>query len=141
MLPINKSISMIERFNLMYRNQMFEQHGLRGYQASFLLEIVRNPKISQDQLTQNMHLDKSNIARGCHALLENGYIEMHKNENDRRFVQLVATPKGRALSETIVEKLKAQRAFLMQDFDAESEAQFLMYLDWLKSRAIALLDQ
>lgn len=141
MLPINKSISMIERFNLMYRNQQFKKFGLHGYQASFLLEIVKKPKISQDQLTHNMHIDKSNVARGCHALENNGYIKMVKREDDRRYVELVATETGIELSKTITRILKKQREFIMQDFDKESEEQFLIYLKWLQNRAIELLEE
>lgn len=131
---------MIERFNLMFRNQQFEQFGLFGYQASFLLEIVKHPQLSQEQLTKNMHVDKSNIARGCQALLKQGYIEMTKNKEDRRYVQLQATPKGIELSKKVVAILTKQREFIMQDFDEASEAQFLVYLEWLKKRAMELLD-
>lgn len=141
MLPINKTISMIERFNLMYRNQQFKKFGLHGYQASFLLEIVHNPKISQDQLTQNMHIDKSNVARGCQALEDNGYIKMVKRKEDRRYVELIPTEEGLELSKTIRRLLKKQRKYLMQDFDSASEEQFLSYLEWLKKRAIELLEE
>ena len=140
MLPINKTISMIERFNLMYRNQQFQQFDLYGYQASFLLEIVRNPNISQDQLTKNMHIDKSNVARGCHSLKSNGYITMTKSIQDRRVTQLHATLKGVEVSKMIKEVLKKQRNFLMQDFDPNDEQQFLKYLEWLKHRAMQLLE-
>lgn len=139
-LPINKTISIIERFNLMYRDKQFEQFGLHGYQASFLIEIVRNPKLTQEQLTKNMHLDKSNIARGCQALKKHGYIEINKKVDDRRFVELQATAKGSELSTKIVDILKKQRAFIMQDFDDASETQFLEYLEWLKERAMQLLE-
>ncbi len=140
MLPINKTISMIERFNLMYRNQQFKQYGLHGYQASFLLEIVRHPKISQDDLTKNMHIDKSNVARGCQALETNGYITMRKSELDRRFVELEATLKGIDLSKTIIDILKKQRHFLMQDFKDEDEKMLLDFLESLKQRAMELLE-
>lgn len=140
MLPINKTISMIERFNLMYRNQQFKQYGLHGYQASFLLEIVRQPKISQDQLTQNMHIDKSNVARGCQTLMQNGYIIMEKRADDRRYMELTATTKGVELADVIKSILKKQRSYIMQDFDTDSEQQFLIYLEWLKKRAIELLE-
>lgn len=139
MLPVNKTISMIERFNLMYRNQQFKQFGLHGYQASFLLEIVRNPKLTQEQLTKNMHVDKSNITRGCQSLQKYGYIKITKKKDDRRYVELEATEEGIALSEKIIAILKKQRAFIMQDFNQESEAQFLVYLEWLKERAMQLL--
>lgn len=140
MLPINKTISMIERFNLMYRNQQFKQYGLHGYQASFLLEIVRHPNISQDELTKNMHVDKSNVARGCQALEASGYILMQKSKLDRRYVELEATQKGIELSDIIIDILKKQRHFLMQDFNHEDEMKFLEYLEWLKRRATQLLD-
>lgn len=131
---------MIERFNLMYRNQQFKQYGLHGYQASFLLEIVRQPKISQDQLTQNMHIDKSNVARGCQTLMQNGYIIMEKRADDRRYMELTATTKGIELADVIKSILKKQRSYIMQDFNADSEQQFLIYLEWLKNRAIELLE-
>ena len=131
---------MIERFNLMYRNQQFKQYGLHGYQASFLLEIVRQPKISQDQLTQNMHIDKSNVARGCQTLMQNGYIIMEKRADDRRYMELTATTKGVELADVIKSILKKQRSYIMQDFDTDSEQQFLIYLEWLKKRAIELLE-
>ena len=36
MIPINKTISIIERSNILYRNEVFKEYGLKGYQANYL---------------------------------------------------------------------------------------------------------
>ena len=75
MIPINKTISIIERSNILYRNEVFKEYGLKGYQANYLLEINRHPGISQEELTKTMHIDKSNVARGLIHLISLHWVQ------------------------------------------------------------------
>lgn len=140
MLPINKTISIIERDNIAYRNYIFKPYNLKGYQSSLLLEICKHPQISQEQLTKNMHIDKSNVARGLQSLESLGYINRVANPNDLRIFLCEPTPKGLEIYHEIVEVLKKQRKYLMQDFTEETETQFLAYLELLKNRATQLIE-
>lgn len=140
MLPINKTISIIERSNILFRNEAFKQFDLRGYQASYLLEITRHPGISQEELTRNMHIDKSNVARGLMHLNDLGYIERTQDEQDLRCLHLYPTDKGKLLAIEIKTILHKQRDYILQDFSEEELNQFLTYLDKLKQRAIALAE-
>ena len=141
MLPINKTISMIERDNIAYRNHMFKPYNLRGYQASYLLEICKNPGLTQDELTKNMHLDKSNVARGLQSLEALGYILRQVNPDDLRVFLLKPTDKGLQLYESIITVLKKQREYLMQDFSEQQQEQLLSYLELLKNRATELIER
>jgi DNA-binding MarR family transcriptional regulator len=140
MIPINKTISIIERSNILYRNEVFKEYGLKGYQANYLLEINRHPGISQEELTKTMHIDKSNVARGLMHLSEMGYITRVQDSNDLRLLLLFPTDKGSELTKIISSIFKNQRNYLLQDFN-ESEINTLMsYLDKLKIRAEELFE-
>jgi len=116
MIPINKTISIIERSNILYRNEVFKEYGLKGYQANYLLEINRHPGISQEELTKTMHIDKSNVARGLMHLSEMGYITRVQDSNDLRLLLLYPTEKGSELTKIISSIFKNQRNHLLQDF-------------------------
>jgi MarR family transcriptional regulator, transcriptional regulator for hemolysin len=140
MIPINKSISIIERSNILYRNEVFKEYGLKGYQASYLLEINKHPGISQEQLTKDMHIDKSNVARGLISLSESGYITRVQDTNDMRFILLYPTDEGIKLAQKISVILKKQRAYLLQDFEESDLLKLMEYLEKLKLRASELLE-
>ena len=140
MIPINKTISIIERSNILYRNEVFKEYGLKGYQANYLLEINRHPGISQEELTKTMHIDKSNVARGLMNLSDLGYITRIQDPKDLRLNLLYPTDKGTQLTKVISTIFKNQRTHLLQDFN-ENEITILMsYLEKLKIRAEELLE-
>ena len=140
MIPINKTISVIERSNILYRNEVFKEYGLKGYQANYLLEINRHPGISQEELTKTMHIDKSNVARGLMHLSEMGYITRVQDQNDLRLLLLFPTEKGTDLTKIISSIFKNQRAHLLQDFNENEINTLMTYLDKLKIRAEELLE-
>ena len=140
MIPINKTISVIERSNILYRNEVFKEYGLKGYQANYLLEINRHPGISQEELTKTMHIDKSNVARGLMHLSEMGYITRVQDQNDLRLLLLFPTEKGTDLTKIISSIFKNQRAHLLQDFNENEINTLMSYLDKLRIRAEELLE-
>jgi DNA-binding MarR family transcriptional regulator len=140
MIPINKTISIIERSNILYRNEVFKEYGLKGYQANYLLEINHHPGISQEELTKTMHIDKSNVARGLMHLSEMGYITRVQDSNDLRLLLLYPTEKGSELTKIISSIFKNQRNHLLQDFDENEINTLMSYLDKLKIRAEELLE-
>jgi DNA-binding MarR family transcriptional regulator len=135
MLPINKTISMIERYNLSFRDHQFAKFKLKGYQASFLIEISKQSEYPMEALIETMHVDKSTITRGIQACVDLGYVVVSLSETDRRYKRLTLTPLGLEVKNQCVAILKKQRLYLMQDFDEESETQFLSFLNRLYTRA------
>lgn len=135
MLPINKTISMIERYNLAFRDHQFAAFKLKGYQASFLIEISKQDQYPMEALIEAMHVDKSTITRGIQACVDLGYVNVSASEHDRRFKLLTLTKRGHEVKQQCVALLKKQRQYLMQDFDEESEQKLLHYLNQLYTRA------
>lgn len=138
---ITKLISMIERTHLQYRNAAFQQLGIKGYQYSYLIQICRCPGISQEQLTKQIHLDKSNVARSLAQLEEAGFLTRQADPSDQRRWQIFPTEKATAILPAILETLSKQRAFMLEPFTDEEQLQFQKYLRLLYERADELLRQ
>lgn len=68
---IIRDITELTRCGTQYRTEKLAPMGLKACHASYLLEICREPGISQDRLARRICINKSNIARQV-AVLEEG---------------------------------------------------------------------
>ena len=87
------NIGLISRCATLYRDARLEHLGISGYQASYVSQICRCPGISQDQLAQKLHVNRSSVTRQLAMLEENGFIVRRRSENDRRLLQVYPTEK------------------------------------------------
>ena len=91
---IIKTMNEITRCGMQYRNDNLEPLGLKSCHASYLLEICRNPGISQDTLARRICINKSNIARQIVVLEEGGFVERRSSTEDKRVMELYPTQKA-----------------------------------------------
>lgn len=87
----------IARCATQYRTEMLAPLGLKSCHASYLLQICKNPGISQEQLSRRIYFNKSSVARQLAVLEEAGFIRRTTSETDRRVTQLFPTDKAIAL--------------------------------------------
>lgn len=87
----------IARCATQYRTEMLAPLGLKSCHASYLLQICKNPGISQEQLARRIYFNKSSVARQLAVLEEAGFIRRTTSETDRRVTQLSPTEKAIAL--------------------------------------------
>ena len=87
----------IARCATQYRTEMLAPLGLKSCHASYLLQICKNPGISQEQLARRIYFNKSSVARQLAVLEEAGFIRRTTSETDRRVTQLFPTDKAIAL--------------------------------------------
>lgn len=67
-------------------------------QFFFLLYILNHDGISQDEMAQNLYLDKTTASKGIKRLMEMGCVERKVNPNDRRQFQLCTTQKAKEMA-------------------------------------------
>ena len=103
---IIKTMNEITRCGMQYRNDNLEPLGLKSCHASYLLEICRNPGISQDTLARRICINKSNVARQAAALEEDGFIIRKPSPADKRVMELYPTEKAMELLPQISDILK-----------------------------------
>ena len=94
-LPVGKLIVMIARGYAIYINHHIEQYGINATQLHLLYEISCNDEINQEQISARCNINKGAVARSIRKLEDNGFVERHVDENNRRQNKVSLTSKGR----------------------------------------------
>ncbi len=93
---------------------------LRSGLFSSLAIISANPGISQNLLSREVGLDKSATVQIVDDLEGRGWAERRRSTNDRRYYELVVTPKGRdALDQLFANLEETERDVMAHLSDAE----------------------
>ena len=89
-----KQIGIIERCAIMYRNQAFKEIGLNGCSHSYIINVCKNPGITQEALAKVIHVNKSNVTRNLVMLEALGYIYREESKTDKRSMLVYPTDKA-----------------------------------------------
>ncbi len=130
-----RSIYTIARCATLYRDKRMEPYGLTGCQLPYLPEICRSPGITQDQLAQILHVNRSSVTRQLALLEENGFIIRRRSTADRRAVEVYPTDKAQELLPVIRQVRQSWREKLFQDLEPEQQMLLEQLLDQLAKRA------
>ena len=89
-----KWIALANRHYLMYLNKRLASYGLSGSQYLFILNICRQPGLTQDKLPDIIHINKSNVTRALAHLEKHGFIRREVNPQDKRTAAVFPTQKA-----------------------------------------------
>ena len=138
---IIKTMNEITRCGMQYRNDNLEPLGLKSCHASYLLEICRNPGISQDTLARRICINKSNIARQIVVLEEGGFVERRSSQEDKRVMELYPTDKTMELLPELRKILGGWSRYLTQDFTEQEIELLARMLDSMRERAAQWMEE
>ena len=119
METLMKYITRTSRCTNLYMSKELEPEGLSGYQRSYILEVCRNPGISQEQLAQKIFINKSNVTRQLAVLEQNGFVTRSPCGTDRRIMQVYPTGKALDLYPKVKKLLAEWNEYLSEDFTGE----------------------
>lgn len=77
---IEKHIGIIHRAACMYYSKELSKFGIGSGQYLFLLNLYRNEGITQEELTEQVKLDKATTARAIKKSEIEGYVKRIKKE-------------------------------------------------------------
>ena len=138
---IIKTMNEITRCGMQYRNDNLEPFGLKSCHASYLLEICRNPGISQDMLARRICINKSNIARQIVVLEEGGFVERRSSQEDKRVMELYPTEKTLELLPELRKVLGSWSRYLTQGLSDEEIELLAKMLDSMRERAAQWMEE
>ena len=138
---IMKTMNEIVRCGMQYRNERLAPFGLKSSHASYLLEICRNPGISQDMLARRICINKSNIARQIVVLEEGGFVERRSSQEDKRVMELYPTEKTLELLPELRKVLGGWSRYLTQDFTEEEIELLAKMLSSMRERAAQWMEE
>lgn len=124
---ISQILKTIGTCGRLYREKELAPLGISARHGLYLQQIGETPGISQEQLTQRLHVNKSNVARQVAALEEEGYIRRCTCGKDKRVLRLYLTEKAETLLPRIHQVMDAWEQQLVQGL-TESEQQILEIL-------------
>lgn len=122
-----KWISIVDRHNKIFLDKRLKEFGLNSSQHFYILEIFRNPGITQDKLIDIIHLNPSNITRALCQLEKLGLIERVAKKEDKRTYHLYLTEKAEEIHPEINKIMDECSKALLSNFSKE-EAKCLLEL-------------
>ena len=124
MESIIRSINHIARLASLYRERELKKYGLGPMHHTYILNVCRNPGISQEALGQLIFVNKSNVARQLAVLEEKGYVRRQTSSLDGRRQLIYPTEKALAMQPILQQLLKQWNEQALAGF-SETEQQKL----------------
>lgn len=128
-------LNTVSRCSALYHGERFEALDIKPPHARCISVLCRNPGISQEQLTQKLCIDKSQVARQLACLEEKGYVTRSPGE-DKRVLLVYPTQKAEAVVPTIREVYRDWNEWLIAEFTPEEQEQFSSLLERARERAM-----
>ena len=111
MPAITSSINFISRCMTLYRSEKLKDE-IAGAYHLYVYAICNKPGRSQDELSRDLFVHKSSVARAIAYLEERGLIERKNDECDKRISRVYPTermlsllPRVREISKSFIEQL------------------------------------
>lgn len=138
---IMKYINRVYRASIIDRTEAFEDEDLFGTQLSYILQVVRNPGLSQDALAKSLFVNKSSVTRQINSLEKAGYVRRETDEEDRRAKKIYPTERALAIYPEIMAYLESWNDELTGDLSAEEQTQLLYWVRYLARKATSMQTQ
>ncbi len=122
MNDILKSISRTARCFGYYRSHRLDTRDIMGHQHGYIIKVCRHPGCLQEELAEELLVDKSNVARQLNQLELAGYVTREVDTEDRRCRRVYPTQKALDyLPRAIAVRTQWRDALLEEFTEAERE--------------------
>ncbi len=117
-------VSILYRYSQSFFNAKLKQYNLGSGQYMFLLTILQQEGINQEQLAQAVHIDKATTARAVAKLISTGYVTKDVCSTDKRAYMLYPTEKAHDIHERLKCILDEWNELILNDFSSEDITKF-----------------
>lgn len=124
-----KYISVLYRQAQVYISDRMKPYNIGSGQYSFLLALYRNDGISQEELSNQLMIDKGTTARAIDKLEKAGYVVRETNPKDKRAYNVFITNKARALQPVLYDIMRSWTDILVADLSREEKDMLFVILE------------
>lgn len=128
MVDILREIGMINRALDSISNIEFKEIELARGQYLYLVRIYEHPGIISEQLSNLIKVDRTTIARAVKKLEGNGFIERHKDPDNKKIKHLYVTEKGKKIYPFIIRENEFSNGEALKGFSDHEAQQLHDYL-------------
>ena len=115
---IMRNMNVISRCQAVYREELLNDGIIPSHQH-IIFFICKNPGHSQEDLANDLLLNKSTITRAINKFEEKGYIKRELNKEDKREILVYPTDKLIAELPKLKEMMKEWNEILLKDISNE----------------------
>ena len=98
---IAKYISQLYRKGSSYINKEISKYGIGSGQFMFLLELYKKDGKNQEEIAEDLKMDKGTTARALKKLEEQGFLIRLRDESDKRTNKIYLSDKAKNIREDI----------------------------------------
>ena len=135
-----KVLNNISRSQAIFRHNRISAKDLQPSHYAFALAICNSPGRSQEELAEELCINKSTVARNLTALEENGYVTRTPLPNDKRQFSVHPTEKMLAVIPEIKAVSAEWMALLSEGISEEDLAVFDSVLVRMQSKARYIIE-
>jgi DNA-binding MarR family transcriptional regulator len=135
-----KMLNNISRSQAVYRHARVSADDLQGGHYAFALAICRVPGRSQEELAEELYLNKSTVARNLAYLEEKGYITRALHPTDKRQFLVHPTEKMREVYLELRQASFEWRVLLSEGISEEELEVFDSVLRRMEARALEIIE-
>lgn len=118
---ILREIGMIARCFETISNVEFKEFELAKGQYLYLVRICENPGIISNKVSEMLKVDRTTTARAINKLEKSGFIEIRKDNVNKRILRIYPTEKGRMTYEFLKEEEGYSDFISLQGFSEEEK--------------------
>lgn len=135
-----KHLQDIWRCSILYKEEKLNHLEISPYQISYLINISKYPGISQEQLSKNIYVHKSNVARQLSSLEEKGFIYRENSHIDKRVLLVYPTDKTLKILPKIKKINQEWNELLLKDLDEKEKKLIIEFSETLSNKAKKIIE-
>lgn len=119
MIKLTKMIGIIERCIIQKRTKEQKDIYVSSCQNPYFYILNRKGGLTQEELSKDLHINKSNVTRNIQSLSDNGYVKVLRDEKDKRVNRVYLDEKGKEVFPIIKASTKKCNELLLDGFTEE----------------------
>lgn len=134
-------LSLVRTSSLMQKlsDRFFSRFGLTDVQFNILMILKEHAAqgLSQQELSEHLIVTKSNVVGLIDRLERSGYVKRMSHPSDRRFNQIVLTPKGTKLEQRIEESYFTEVDKMMNTLSASQKQVVIQAMEKIRQYIVS----
>lgn len=132
---IGRLVSILHRQAQIYLHTALKDLDIGSSEHAFLITLLKEGRMTQEELSARILIDKAATARAVKSLEDKGYVRREADPEDKRAKMVICTEKAVACRDEIQEALRIWADFLMADLDAQTAELVFNALEHMSEKA------
>lgn len=132
---IARFIWQINKNNQVYMAARLEKYKIGSGQYPLLMLLFSNERLSQEELSRFLNIDKGATAKTVARLMESGYITRRTDPKDKRRYQICLTPKANRIRSDLESAIEDWHQILLHGLCSEEVVLVRRLLETMKENS------